>query len=399
MSAFRGIDDLGPLEDRRALVRVDFNVPVSDARITDTSRIEAAVPTIGALLAKGARVILISHFGRPGGRVDPALSLAFVTRVLEDRLGQTVEFIDAPIGQGARQAIDASPAPVLLLENLRFYPGESENDPAFADQLAALGDVFVNDAFSDAHRAHASTLGLAQRLPAAAGLAMIGELEALEAALDTPARPLAAVVGGAKISTKLALLENLVRKVDHLIIGGAMANTFLAALGHPVGASLCEPDVADTASAILAAAGKAGCKIHLPVDVVVARALEAGIETEIKAVEDVAGDDMILDLGPASIERAIGLLEDCRTLVWNGPLGAFEVPPFDKGTKALAAAAGELTKAGTLLTVAGGGDTLAALKAAGVEDRFSHVSMAGGAFLEWMAGRELPAVSVLRADG
>ena len=399
MSAFRGIDDLGPLDGRRVLVRVDFNVPSSDGRITDSWRIEAAIPTIEALIAKGARVILLSHFGRPLGQVEPALSLAFVAPKLAELLAHEVEFIDAPVGDGAREAIEASSAPVLLLENVRFYAGEIENDPAFADRLAALGEAFVNDAFSAAHRAHASTEGLAHRLPAVAGLAMIGELEALEAALGSPARPLVAVVGGAKVSTKLAVLENLVRKVDHLIIGGGMANTFLAALGYPVGVSLCEHEMTDTATAILAAAGEAGCKIHLPSEVVVARALEAGIETGIKAVEDVAADDMILDLGPASVEPLIGLLRDCRTLVWNGPLGAFEVPPFDKGTKALAAAAGTLSEAGALLSVAGGGDTVAALRAAGVEHQFNHVSMAGGAFLDWMAGRELPAVIPLRADG
>lgn len=399
MSAFRGIDDLGPLDGRRVLVRVDFNVPSSDGRITDSLRIEAAIPTIEALIAKGAWVILLSHFGRPLGQVEPALSLAFVVPKLAELLAHEVEFIDAPVGDGAREAIEASSAPVLLLENVRFYAGEIENDPAFADRLAALGEAFVNDAFSAAHRAHASTEGLAHRLPAVAGLAMIGELEALEAALGSPARPLVAVVGGAKVSTKLAVLENLVRKVDHLIIGGGMANTFLAALGYPVGVSLCEHEMTDTATAILAAAGAAGCKIHLPSEVVVARALEAGIETGIKAVEDVAADDMILDLGPASVEPLIGLLRDCRTLVWNGPLGAFEVPPFDKGTKALAAAAGALSEAGALLSVAGGGDTVAALRAAGVEHQFNHVSMAGGAFLDWMAGRELPAVIPLRADG
>ncbi len=399
MSAFRGIDDLGPLDGRRVLVRVDFNVPSSDGRITDSLRIEAAIPTIEALITKGARVILLSHFGRPLGQVEPALSLAFVVPKLAELLAHEVEFIDAPVGDGAREAIEASSAPVLLLENVRFYAGEIENASAFADRLAALGEAFVNDAFSAAHRAHASTEGLAHRLPAVAGLAMIGELEALEAALGSPARPLVAVVGGAKVSTKLAVLENLVRKVDHLIIGGGMANTFLAALGYPVGVSLCEHEMTDTATAILAAAGEAGCKIHLPSEVVVARALEAGIETGIKAVEDVAADDMILDLGPASVEPLIGLLRDCRTLVWNGPLGAFEVPPFDKGTKALAAAAAAMTKAGTLLSVAGGGDTVAALRAAGVEHQFNHVSMAGGAFLDWMAGRELPAVIPLRADG
>ena len=399
MGGFRGIDDLGPLDGRRVLVRVDFNVPVSDGRITDTSRIEAAIPTLEALVAKGARVILISHFGRPLGRPDPALSLAFVAAVLAERLAHAVEFIAAPVGHGAGQAIAASSAPVLLLENVRFYAGETRNDPAFADRLAALGEVFINDAFSAAHRAHASTVGLAQRLPAAAGLAMIGELEALEAALGSPTRPLAAMVGGAKVSTKLAVLENLVTKVDHLIIGGAMANTFLAALGYPVGASLCEHEMTDTATAILAAADAAGCNIHLPSQVVVAGALEAAIETEIKALGEVAETDMILDLGPASIGGLIGLLQDCRTLVWNGPMGAFEVPPFDKGTKALAAAAADMTKAGTLLSVAGGGDTVAALKAAGVENDFSHVSLAGGAFLEWLAGRELPAVAPLRADG
>ncbi len=399
MSAFRGIDDLGPLEDRPVLVRVDFNVPVSAGRIADSSRIEAALPTIEALTAKGARVILLSHFGRPGGQVEPALSLAFVAPALAERLAQAVEFIAAPVGDGAREAIEASSAPVLLLENVRFYAGETENDPALADRLAALGEAFVNDAFSAAHRAHASTVGLAQRLPAVAGLAMIGELEALEAALGSPARPLAAVVGGAKVSTKLAVLENLVPKVDHLIIGGGMANTFLAALGHPVGASLCEHHMTATAGAIIAAAAQADCKIHLPSEVVVAKALEAGIETQIKPVEEVAADDLILDLGPASVERLIGVLQDCRTVVWNGPLGAFEVPPFDKGTKALAAAAGTLSQAGTLLSVAGGGDTVAALKAAGVAHQFNHVSMAGGAFLDWMAGRELPAVTPLRANG
>ena len=399
MSAYRGIDDLGPLDGRRVLVRVDFNVPVEDGQTTDASRIEAALPTIEALLSKGARVILISHFGRPGGRPDPALSLAFTAETLAGLSGHAVDFIDAPANDGAVAAIEASSAQLILLENIRFYPGESENDPAFVEQLARLGDAFVNDAFSAAHRAHASTEGLAHRLPAAAGLAMIGELDALEAALGSPARPVAALVGGAKISTKLALLENLVRKVDHLIIGGAMANTFLAALDMPVGASLCEPELSETAIAIIAAADAAGCRLHLPGEVVVAKALEADAESAVKAVRDVAEDDLILDLGPASVGRLIALLETCRTLVWNGPMGAFEVPPFDAATIALAAAAGELTAAGKLMSVAGGGDTVAALKAAGAADKFSHVSMAGGAFLEWMTGRDLPALSPLRADG
>jgi phosphoglycerate kinase len=399
MGGFRSIDDLGTLEGRRVLVRVDFNVPVVAGRITDTSRIEAAIPTIKALLSQGARVILISHFGRPGGQANAGLSLANVVETLAEISAHAVEFIAAPIGHGAGQAVEASTAPLMLLENVRFYPGEITNDPAFADQLAAVGDAFVNDAFSAAHRAHASTVGLATRLPSAAGLAMIGELDVLEATLGSPERPVAAVVGGAKVSTKLAVFENLVHKVDHLIIGGGMANTFLAALGRPVGASLCEHDMSDKATAIIAEAESAGSEIHLPAEVVVAKALEANIETEIKPTSEVAADDMILDIGPASVEQLIDILKNCRTLVWNGPLGAFEVPPFDQGTKALALAAADLTAAGRLLSVAGGGDTLAALKAAGVEGSFTHISTAGGAFLDWMAGCELPAAAALRADG
>jgi len=397
MPSFKTIDDLD-VSGKRVLLRVDFNVPMEGGRVTDASRIERTVPTIRALVDRGAKVVAVSHFGRPKGRPVADMSLRPIAQALSDALGAPVAFADDCVGDTAARVVDGLPAGgVALLENLRFHAGEEANDPAFAKALAALGDVYVNDAFSAAHRAHASTEGVARLLPAAAGLLMQAELEALGRALDHPARPLAAIVGGAKISSKLDLLQNLVGKVDALVIGGGMANTFLAALGTEVGRSLCEHDMADTARAIVEKAKAAGCEIVLPVDGVVAAEFKAGAASRTVPIDAVPADMMILDVGPASVADLTRRLEGYASLVWNGPLGAFEIAPFDAGTVAVAKAAAARTRAGELLTVAGGGDTVAALAHAGVEADFSYVSTAGGAFLEWLEGRTLPGVAALEA--
>ena len=385
--AFKRVSDLGDLSGKIAVVRVDLNVPMADGKVTDDTRLKAVKPTVDAVAAAGGRSVLLAHFGRPKGQVVPEMSLKPVVPALAGVLGRSVGF--AELGQ--ELPLDE----VVVLENTRFFPGEEKNDPELAAKFAALGDVYVNDAFSAAHRAHASTEAIAKLLPSAAGETMGAELEALEKALGEPVRPVVAVVGGAKVSSKLAVLENLVAKVDHLIIGGGMANTFLFAQGHDVGASLCEKDLKDTALTILANAEKAGCSVHLPRDVVVAREFKAHADNQVKPANDVADGEMILDAGPATVETLAGVLESAQTLVWNGPMGAFEMEPFDAATVALARAAGKLTDEGKLLTVAGGGDTVAALAHAGVKDSFTHISTAGGAFLEWMEGRELPGVAAL----
>ncbi len=396
MSSFKTLDDL-EVAGKRVLLRVDFNVPMENGRVSDASRIERAVPTIGDLRARGAKVVLLSHFGRPKGKRVEAMSLAPLVPAVSAALGGAeVVFAADCIGPAAQAAVEGLPeGGVALLENLRFHGGEEANDPAFADALAALGDIFVSDAFSAAHRAHASVEGLARRLPAAAGRLMQEELEHLGAALENPKRPLAALVGGAKISSKLDLLGNLVAKVDCLVIGGGMANTFLNAVGRDVGKSLCEHDLADTARDILAKAKAAGCDVVLPRDVVVAKDLAPGVATETVSVKEVPADRMILDCGPATAEHLERRLAGCASLVWNGPLGCFEVPPFDAATNRVAKAAARLTREGKLLSVAGGGDTVAALANAGVTADFSYISSAGGAFLEWLEGKTLPGVKAL----
>jgi len=394
MAGFKRIADLGELAGKRALVRVDLNVPVEDGRVTDDTRIRAVLPTIEALRAGGAQVILLAHFGRPKGKRVEEMSLKQVVPALEAALGESVSFGVDCIGEAARTAAD-SEAGVVLLENLRFHAGEEANDEAFAEALAELGDVFVNDAFSVSHRAHASTEALARRLPAAAGESMAAELEALERALEAPERPVLAVVGGAKVSTKIDLLGNLLAKVDHLAIGGGMANTFLHAQGVAIGASMAEREMAATARDILERAEAGGCKVHLPSDVVLARKLARDVETRSAPVGEVGENEMILDLGPETADALVDLLDSVKTLLWNGPVGAFETPPFDQATRRLAAAAAKRSRAGSLISVAGGGDTLAALHGAGVAEDFSHISTAGGAFLEWLEGRHLPGVSVL----
>ncbi len=393
---FATIDDMPDLAGKRVLVRVDLNAPMADGCVRDTSRLQASVPTIAALADRGAKVLLLSHFGRPQGH-DPAMSLRPVAAAFGDVLGRPVTFITDCVGAKAEAAVAAlAPGDVAVLENTRFYPGEEANDPEFVTSLAAMGDFFVNDAFSAVHRAHASTTGLAHRLPAFAGLNMAAELDALQKALSHPEHPVAAVVGGAKVSSKLQVLMHLVTRVDHLMIGGGMANTFLAAKGIAVGKSLCEHELAGEAREILAAAAAAGCTVHLPYDVVVAKVFAANALSRTVNVHEVAADDMILDLGAAAVEALADALKTCRTLVWNGPLGAFETPPFDRATVALARIAAALTQSGSLLSVAGGGDTMAALNHAGVTDRFSYVSTAGGAFLEWLEGKALPGVVALQ---
>ena len=395
MTAFATLDDLD-VKGRRVLVRLDLNVPMKDGRVTDTTRIERAMPTVVELADAGARVVILSHFDRPRGKVVPAMSLAPIAAAVAAALDRPVAFVASATGEEARAAVDAlADGGIAMLENLRFDAGEEANDPAFADALAGLGDLYVNDAFSAAHRAHASVVGLAERLPAAAGRLMEQELTALQKALGNPERPVAAVVGGAKVSTKLDLLGNLVGRVDVLAIGGGMANTFLYAQGKEIGASLCERDMADTARAILDKAAAAGCTIVLPVDGVVAEKFESGTASQIVGVDAVRSDRMILDVGPDSAADLARRLAECRTLVWNGPLGAFELEGFDHGTNAVARAAAALTREGRLLSVAGGGDTVAALAHAGVLEAFSYVSTAGGAFLEWLEGKTLPGVAEL----
>jgi phosphoglycerate kinase len=388
---WKTLDDMD-LEGKRVLTRVDINVPVEDGKVTDTTRIERILPTIRDILAKGGTPILLAHFGRPKGKPVPEMSLKVVRPALEACLGRPVTFVERP----DRAFIDAQPQDaVILVENTRFTPMEEANDPQMAQFLASLGDIYVNDAFSAAHRAHASTEGVAHLLPSCAGRLMEAELRALEAALTSPERPVVAVVGGAKVSTKLDLLSNLVRKVDMLVIGGGMANTFLAAQGIDVGKSLAEHEMTGTAKEILAQAGEASCEIILPTDVVVAREFKAGAANETVAANACPPDAMILDAGPASVARIVAAFDQAKTLVWNGPLGAFEIEPFDAATNAAARHAADLTDAGRLVSVAGGGDTVAALNKAGVADRFSYVSTAGGAFLEWMEGKTLPGVAAL----
>ncbi len=398
MTTFRTLDDLGDIAGKRVLVREDLNVPMAGGRVTDDTRLRSAAPTLSELADKGAKVLILAHFGRPKGARQPDMSLALLTMPLADVLGREVTFIDDCQGDDAAAAVAAlADGSIAILENTRFHPGEEKNDADLVREMAKLGDLYVNDAFSAAHRAHASTEGLAHVLPAFAGRAMEAELTALEKALGNPEHPVAAVVGGAKVSTKLDVLTHLVTKVDHLIIGGGMANTFLAARGVDVGKSLCEHDLADTARGILDAADKANCIVHLPYDVVVAKEFRANPPVRIVNVHEVAADEMILDVGPAAVEALGDALKNCRTLVWNGPMGAFETAPFDRATVSLAKTAAALTTGGSLVSVAGGGDTVAALNQAGVADEFTFVSTAGGAFLEWMEGKELPGVKALTA--
>lgn len=397
MASFATLDDLGDLSGKKVLLRSDLNVPVQNGKVSDKTRLTATAPTIKDLLAKGATVLVLSHFDRPKGKRVPEMSLAPIAPALGEVLGVNVAFVDDCVGADAEAAVAALPAgSVAVLENTRFHPGEEKNDKELAKAMARLGDIYVNDAFSTAHRAHASTEGLAHVLPAYAGRSMEKELKALENGLGNPERPVAAVVGGAKVSSKLDVLTNLVGKVDHLIIGGGMANTFLAARGVNVGKSLCEHDLAETALSILEKAEEAGCTVHLPYDVVVAKEFKANAENRVANVHEVGADEMILDVGPAAVEALGDVLKVCKTVVWNGPLGAFEIAPFDKATVALAKTAAALTQGGSLVSVAGGGDTVAALNHAGVSQDFSFISTAGGAFLEWMEGKALPGVEALK---
>ena len=396
MAAYRTIDDLD-VAGKRVFVRVDFNVPMKDGVVTEATRMERALPTIQELSKKGAKVILLSHFGRPGGKRDEKESLRPVAKKLEQFLGGGVLFAEDCIGEEARKAVKKMVGgDVAVLENTRFHAGEEKNDPEFAKALAENGDLFVNDAFSAAHRAHASTEGLARLLPSAAGRAMEKELDYLTAALANPQRPMMAIVGGAKVSTKIEMLLNLVGKANVLVVGGGMANTFLFAKGLSVGKSLCEPDLAATAREIMAQAAAKGCEILLPADVVVAKELREHAEHQVRASSAIAADEMILDVGPDSVNDIAERLDGARTLVWNGPLGAFETKPFDTATLEAARYAARRVKEAGLVAVAGGGDTVAALAAAGVEDDFTYVSTAGGAFLEWLEGKELPGVAALK---
>ena len=402
MSVFKTLDDLPEdLTGKKVLVRVDLNVPMDGAKVTDDTRLRAMLPTVLELSDRGAIVLLLAHFGRPKGEVRPDMSTAQLVLPVHRLTGRSVRFIEDCQGPEAERAIGTMlPGNIGILENTRFHSGEEKNDPELARAMAALGDYYVNDAFSAAHRAHASTEGITHYLPSFAGRAMEAELKALERALGNPERPVAAVVGGAKVSTKLAVLGHLVSKVDHLIIGGGMANTFLAARGVNVGKSLCEHDLTGEAESIFERAEQAGCTVHLPYDVVVAKEFApnpASLRT--CNVHEVAADEMILDVGPAAVEALADVLKTCRTLVWNGPLGAFETPPFDAATVALAQTAAALTKEGSLVSVAGGGDTVSALNHAGVADDFTFVSTAGGVFLEWMEGRTLPGVAALEQQG
>ena len=402
MSGFKTLDDLPEdLTGKKVLVRVDLNVPMEGARVTDDTRLRAMLPTVLELSDRGAIVLLLSHFGRPKGEVRPDMSTAQLVLPLHRLTGRSVRFIEDCQGAEAERAVTTMlPGNIGVLENTRFHFGEEKNDPELAKAMAALGDYYVDDAFSTAHRAHASTEGITHFLPSFVGRAMEAELNALGRALGNPKRPLAAVVGGAKVSTKLAVLGHLIGKVDHLIIGGGMANTFLAARGVNVGKSLCEHELTGEANAIFERAEDAGCTIHLPYDVVVAKEFAPnppGLRTV--NVHEVTAAEMILDIGPAAVEALADVLKTCRTLIWNGPLGAFETPPFDEATVALAKTAAALTKEGSLVSVAGGGDTVAALNQAGVTDDFTFVSTAGGAFLEWMEGRTLPGVAALEQQG
>ncbi|RWG09437.1 phosphoglycerate kinase, partial [Mesorhizobium sp.] len=387
MAGFKTLDDIGAVGGKRILVRVDLNVPVADGKVTDATRIERIAPTISELSGKGARVILLAHFGRPKDGPSAEFSLEPIARATAEVLGRPVGFASDCIGDKAADAVAAmKDGDVLLLENTRFHKAEEKNDQAFTEKLAANGDIYVNDAFSAAHRAHASTEGLAHRLPAYAGRTMQAELDALEQGLGNPVRPVVAIVGGAKVSTKIDLLMNLVKKVDALVIGGGMANTFLAARGTDVGKSLCEHDLASTAKQIMIEAAEAGCAIILPADGVVAKEFKAGAASQTVAISDVPADGMILDVGEKTVKSVTDWIDRAATLVWNGPLGAFEIEPFDRATVAAAKHAAARTKEGKLVSVAGGGDTVAALNHAGVADDFTYVSTAGGAFLEWMEG-------------
>lgn len=398
MRGFRTLDDLTDISGKRVLVRVDLNVPMKEGRVSDATRIERVAPTITEIADRGAKVILLAHFGRPKGKPDPEASLKPVAHALEATLDRRVLFAPDCVGEKAKAAVDAmADGDILLLENTRFHAGEEKNDPELAKALAANGDIYVNDAFSAAHRAHASTEALARLLPAYAGRSMQAELEALTKGLENPAHPVLAIVGGAKVSTKIDLLLNLVKKVDALVIGGGMANTFLAARGTDVGKSLCEHDLADTAKKIMTEAVNTGCAIVLPTDAVVAREFKAGAASETVPVGKVPADAMILDVGPESVKSVIAWLDKADTVVWNGPLGAFEIEPFDAATVAAARHAAGRTREGLLVSVAGGGDTVAALNHAGVADDFTYVSTAGGAFLEWLEGKELPGVMALGA--
>ncbi|WP_108459544.1 phosphoglycerate kinase [Devosia naphthalenivorans] len=397
-ATFKTLDELD-LANKRVLLRADLNVPVADGKVTDATRIERLVPTIREIVKKDGKAILLSHFGRPKGKVDAEFSLEQVCEAVANATGHPVGFVatDWTEMSDAQKAIESAPAgSVLILENTRFHPGEEANDPELAKRMASLGDVYVNDAFSAAHRAHASTEALARLLPAAAGLAMQAELEALEAGLGKPKKPVVAIVGGAKVSSKIDLLENLVTKVDALVIGGGMANTFLHAQGYGVGKSLAEKDLAETALRIMDKAIDSGCAIILPIDAVVAWHFKADTPTRLYGVDAIDKDGMILDIGPSSIERIQGAIDDANTVVWNGPMGAFEMNPFDAGTVAIAKHAAKRTHDGKLVSVAGGGDTVAALAHAGVKDAFTYVSTAGGAFLEWMEGKPLPGVEALK---
>ncbi len=397
---FRTLKDAGDLKGKRVLLRVDLNVPVKNGTVTDATRIERVAPTIRALSDAGAKVAILAHFERPKGKRVPEMSLKPVAAAVAKVVGRPVKFVDDCIGAEAEAAVkNLADGGIAVLENTRFHAGEEANDPAFVAELAKLGDVYVNDAFSAAHRAHASTEGLAHKLPAYAGLAMQEELEALDRALGNPKHPLVAIVGGAKISSKLELLANLIQKVDALVIGGGMANTFLAAKGVAIGKSLNEPDLEKTAKQIMLSAAEKGCAIVLPTDVVAATAFEANAPHATVAAEDVPADRMILDVGEKSVAAINQWIDKAATLVWNGPLGAFEKAPFDRGTVAAEKHAAERTRAGKLLSVAGGGDTVAALNHAGVADDFSYVSTAGGAFLEWLEGKALPGVEALRRSG
>ncbi len=391
------LDDFN-FEGKRALVRVDFNVPMQDGKVSDVTRLARSAPTIQELADKGAKLVLLSHFGRPKGSPVPDMSLAPVVDALRDLLGRDVVFGRDCIGEEAARAVAATNfGGICLLENTRFHPGEEKNDPDFAKALSANGDIFVGDAFSTAHRAHASNVGVAAFLPACAGRAMEREVDYLTQSMANPERPMMAVVGGAKVSSKLAVLENLVTKADYLVVGGGMANTFLHAMGIDVGKSLCEPDLAPIVQKILSKAAEAKCEVVLPCDVVVATEFKAHAESRVRPADKTAADEMILDLGPDSVDLIAGKMENCKTLVWNGPLGAFETPPFDTATIEAAKYAGKLAKAGRLVAVAGGGDTVAALNHAKAADDFTYISTAGGAFLEWMEGKALPGVEVLKS--
>lgn len=396
MTALRTLDDIGDVAGKRALVRVDLNVPMADGAVMDDTRLRAHVPTITELADAGARVLLLAHFGRPKGEFRPEFSLQQVIPALSNVLGRDISFMEQPSGDAIA---DLPNGVIVVIENTRFAAGEEKNDQQMAKVIAGFGDFYVNDAFSVSHRAHVSTEGLSHHLPAYAGRAMQAELNALDAALGNPEHPVAAVVGGAKVSTKLAVLEHLVTKVDHLIIGGGMANTFLEARGVDVGKSLCEHNLADKAIAILEAADKADCTVHLPYEVVVAKEFAANPPMRTVNVYEVAEDEMILDVGPAAIEALADVLKTCKTVVWNGPLGAFETPPFDAATVALAQTAAALTREGSLVSVAGGGDTVAALNHADAATDFTLIPTAGGAFLEWMEGKALPGVEALRKAG